>query len=126
MNSFSLPEITPLVVLRFFNVSVFTTRTLRLAALSSYAFLKQNCEKKNRNSNIFKMRRIFPVVIKPQRDEGGGRILLGDNPGGGTDMLPCCLVYRKDLTTCLLNSDLRVTLWNVQTVALLCGASVQI
>jgi hypothetical protein len=30
----------------------------------------------------------FLAAMKAQRDEGGGRILLGDNTGFGTVMLP--------------------------------------
>ena len=51
-----------------------------------------------------------------QRDEGGGRILLGDNTGGGAVMLQCdgawisaVLPYtyiRTQLTVGLLNTDL--------------------
>jgi hypothetical protein len=29
----------------------------------------------------------FPAAAKPQRDQGGGRILLGDNTGVGAVML---------------------------------------
>ena len=32
--------------------------------------------------------RIFLAAMKAQRDEGGGRILLGDNTGVGAVMLP--------------------------------------
>ena len=61
--------------------------------------------------------------MKAQWDEGGGRILLGDNTGGGAvmlrpitfqsvgvlfqlDWLICTYIY---LTICIFNSDFRVT-----------------
>jgi hypothetical protein len=38
--------------------------------------------------NIFKKRvEFFRAVVKAQWDEGGGRLLLGDNTGGGAVML---------------------------------------
>ena len=61
--------------------------------------------------------------MKAQRDEGGGKILLGELKGNGAVMLrpimfqsaevwissalPCIYLYILQLTMCILNSDLR-------------------
>jgi hypothetical protein len=50
-----------------------------------YVILKR--AKENRSINIFEKRAAFFLARMKQRDEGGGRILLGDNTGGRAVML---------------------------------------
>ena len=95
-------------------------------AISSYTISDQRhyLKVKKLNINISEaLTEFFHAVTKEQRGAGGGRMLLGDNTGGRTVLLPplrfrcfnrTALHIDTQLTTCIPNCDLLQTFRNVK------------